>query len=101
VTLGEYGDPPMLSLEGARSQAAELKVKFRAQGDFRGRERREGEERRSRHAYTVENLAADWAAHAKNRLRASTIALHEHRIAKHIISQPLAYNPSRPSPEPM
>jgi hypothetical protein len=82
VTLGEYSAPPMLSLVGARSQAAELKIKFRTQGDFRDREQREAEERRLREAYTIENLAADWVTHAKNRLRASTnFALPGERIS--------------------
>lgn len=85
VTIGPYGlEPPTFTLERARAEAAALKVRFRREGDFRGAEREAQRVARESRQYTIGNLADDWLKDASKRLRASTVALHRHRIDKHI-----------------
>jgi integrase len=85
VTIGSYGlEPPAFTLEKARAEAAALKVRFHREGDFRGAEREAQRVARESRQYTLGDLADDWLKDAAKRLRASTVALHKHRIDKHI-----------------
>jgi integrase len=84
ITLGPYGSSPHLSLDQARGQAAELKVRLRNEGDFRAADRAAREVLPQRRACTVNDLIEAWLLHAEPRLRGSTLALHRHRLDKHV-----------------
>ena len=85
MTIGPYGqEPPAFTLEKARAAAAALKVRFHREGDFRCADREAQRISRESRQYTLGDLANDWLKDAEKRLRASTVALHRHRIDKHI-----------------
>ncbi len=84
MTLGRYGSSPRLSLDQARGTAAELKVRLRKEGDFRAADRATREVLTQRRVYTVNDLIEAWLLHAEPRLRGTTLALHRHRLDKHV-----------------
>jgi integrase len=85
VTIGPYGqEMPAFTLERARTEAAALKLRFRQEGDYRESEQAAHAAEQARRRYTIDNLADDWLAHARKRLRTSTLTLHTCRIDAHI-----------------